>query len=167
MTDSDPLSPSPDTASKQEQGACLPVSYGATSENQPPERRQLAASAAPVTTCVLVEVGDVVVSKFGNRWRCESWTRLSASGNLAYVLHNTPPECPDAKGTIYSGPLPEWADRVERDGLRVWQRPTPRCQCPSFAKAKGPYPSGFCPDCGKWYPGITRAQAIERGDIAV
>lgn len=39
------------------------------------------------------------------------------------------------------------------------------CQCPSYANAKGPYPSGFCPDCGKWYPGIDRAEAIKRGHI--
>jgi len=33
------------------------------------------------------------------------------------------------------------------------------CSCPKFANAKGPYPSGICPDCGQWYPGISRKQA--------
>jgi hypothetical protein len=124
----------------------------------------LPRSGVPATDTVDVQTGDIVVSKFGNRWRCEAWQ--STSTERLYVLRNRPQEVPDAHGTVYSGPLPEWADRVERDGLRVWQRPTPKCECPSFAKAKGPYPSGFCPDCGRWFPGVTRAQAIARGDIS-
>lgn len=109
------------------------------------------------------EVGDVIVSKFGNRWRVESWQ--VANGERCYVLRNRPQEAPDAKGTVYSGPLPEWAEKLQRDGLWVWQRPTPQCECPAYAKAKGPYPSGFCPDCRKWYPGVTREQAVARGDV--
>ena len=112
----------------------------------------------------VLDVGDVVVSKFGNRWRCEAREPL-ANGEMAYVLRNRLEEAPDAPGTVRSGPLPEWAERVDRDGIRLWQRPTPRCQCESYEKAKGPYPSGFCPECKKWYPGITREQAIARGDI--
>lgn len=117
------------------------------------------------TSMLVLDVGDVVVSKFGNRWRCESWQRLDSSGVVVYVLRNRPQETPDAKGTVYSGPLPEWASRVERNGLRIWLRPTPQCQCPAYANAKGPYPSGFCPDCRMWYGGVTREQAIARGDI--
>lgn len=119
---------------------------------------QQLSNAGPV-----LEVGDVVVSKFGNRWRVDACATTNAQP--VYVLRNRLEEVPDAAGTVTSGPLPQWADRVERDGLRIWQRPTPRCECPSYASAKGPYPSGFCPDCGKWYPGIDRAQAIALGHI--
>jgi hypothetical protein len=48
---------------------------------------------------------------------------------------------------------------------RKRQEPTPVCQCPAYASAKGPYPSGFCPDCKEWYPGIDRARAIALGHI--
>lgn len=109
-----------------------------------------------------VIVGDIVVSKFGNRWRVVS---AGEPGVDYVVLHNAPPEYPDAPGTTRGGPFPEWAERIERDGLRCWQRPTPQCQCPSYAKAKGPYPSGFCPDCKQWYPGVSREKARARGDI--
>lgn len=47
----------------------------------------------------------------------------------------------------------------------VGERKPEICECASFAKAKGPYPSGICPECNCWYPGVTRAQAIARGDI--
>lgn len=88
-------------------------------------------------------IGDVVVSKFGNRWRVVSAGELGVD----YVtLHNVPPESPNADGTIYGGTFPSWADRIERNGLRVWQRPTPKCECPSFANAKGPYPNFRRPD---------------------
>jgi hypothetical protein len=112
----------------------------------------------------LVEVGDTIVSKFGNLWICEAWQALN-DGTRVYVLRNRPQEAPDAVGTVRSGPLPDWANVVIRDSRRVWERPTPQCQCPSFAKAKGPYPSGFCPECKQWYPGVTREQAIARGDL--
>lgn len=118
--------------------------------------------ASPTTTEPLPQVGDIVVSKFGNRWK------VVATGDprVNYVvLHNVPPECPDAVGTMRGGEFPEWAERIERNGLRVWQRPTPKCECPSYTNSKGPYPSGFCPDCGKWYPGIDRATALARGHI--
>jgi hypothetical protein len=26
------------------------------------------------------------------------------------------------------------------------------CACPGYADVKGPYPSGFCKDCGCWFP---------------
>lgn len=107
-----------------------------------------------------VQVGDVVVSKFRNRW-----TVLVAIHEEWYELHNVPPESPKAVGTTYRGPFPEWAETVERNGSRVWQRPTPKCECPAYASAKGPYPSGFCPECQMWYPGIDRKRAIELGHI--
>ena len=102
-------------------------------------------------------VGDVVVSRFGNRWTCEAVERL-ADGSQVCVLRNKPPEMPDAPGTVRSGPFPEWAERIVRDGLRFWMRPTPQCQCPAYANAQKGYPSGFCPDCGKWYPGTRAAE---------
>ena len=77
------------------------------------------------------EVGDVVVSKFGNRWSVEAWETLT-NGKRAYVLRNKPQETPDASGTVVSGMLPEWAERIERDGLCVWVRPTPKCQCAAW-----------------------------------
>ncbi len=106
----------------------------------------------------VIEIGDVVVSKFGNRWRVEARSHLR-SGEWTFVLRNRPEEAPDATGTVVSGMLPEWANEVRRDATIVWKRPTPQCECPYFANANGPYPSGFCPGCGKWYPGVTRAQA--------
>lgn len=114
------------------------------------------------TSAPVLEVGDVLVSKFGNRWTV---VLAGEPGVDFVVLRNVPPEYPNADGTTRGGPFPEWADRIERNGLRVWQRPTPKCECPSYANAKGPYPSGFCPDCGKWYPGIDRARAIKLGHI--
>lgn len=30
--------------------------------------------------------------------------------------------------------------------------PTPICECPGYEHVKGPYPSGICRDCGRWYP---------------
>jgi len=112
----------------------------------------------------VLEVGDVVVSKFGNHWRVEAVALTNE--HPVYVLRNRPQEAPDAPGTVVSGRLPEWADVVWRDGLRLWKRPTPKCECQSFASAKGPYPSGICPDCKKWYPGIDRARAIALGHIS-
>ena len=64
-------------------------------------------------------VGDVIVSKFRNRWVCES-----ISEARSFTLRNKPQEMPAAKGSAYCGPFPEWAERIERDGVRVWQRPT-------------------------------------------
>ena len=107
-------------------------------------------------------IGDVVVSKFGNRWTVVS---VGEPGVDHVTLRNVPPEYPTADGTTRGGPFPAWADFVERGGERVWTRPMVKCQCPSYAHAKGPYPSGFCPDCKKWYPGIDRARAIALGHI--
>jgi len=100
-----------------------------------------------------LEVGDVVVSKFGNLWKCEA-----VDGSL-YVLRNRPQETPEATGTVRAGPFPAWGNRIQRDGLWLWERPTPRCKCEKYAKAKGPYPSGFCPDCRQWFPGVGPEEA--------
>jgi hypothetical protein len=100
----------------------------------------------------VIEIGDVVVSKFGNRWRVEAREQLT-SGEWAYVLRNKPEEAPDANGTVVSGMLPVWANEVRRNHAIVWMRPTPQCKCPTYANANGPYPSGFCRECGEWYPG--------------
>lgn len=113
---------------------------------------------------LVFEVGDVLTSKFGNRWVVEAHDTL-ADDTPTYVLRNRLEEAPDAVGTVTSGPLPEWAESARRNGRVIWKRPTPRCECPSYAKAKGPYPSGFCPECKLWYPGIDRAKAIELGHI--
>lgn len=43
--------------------------------------------------------------------------------------------------------------------------PAKICECPAFANAKGPYPSGICPDCDRWYPGMTREEARKRGHV--
>ena len=32
------------------------------------------------------------------------------------------------------------------------------CQCPGYEKVRGQYPSGFCRDCGNWYPGKCREE---------
>jgi hypothetical protein len=69
-----------------------------------------------------LEIGDVVVSKFGNRWRVEARETLS-NGKFAYVLRNKPEEAPDANGTVVSGMLPEWANEVRRDHAIMWKRP--------------------------------------------
>jgi hypothetical protein len=121
------------------------------------------SASASTEALPIVEVGDVVVSKFGNRWIVEA--KAVTNPEPVYVLRNRPEECPDANGTVFGGAFPQWADRIERKGVRVWQRPTPKCQCPSYANAKGPYPSGFCPECGQWYPGIDRVTALARGHI--
>ena len=26
------------------------------------------------------------------------------------------------------------------------------CECPGYENVQGPYPSGFCRECGRWYP---------------
>ena len=27
------------------------------------------------------------------------------------------------------------------------------CECPGYERVKGPYPSGICRECGRWFPG--------------
>jgi len=82
----------------------------------------LGKSAAPPAVQVgepmpAVQVGDVVISKLGNRW-----TVTAVDGRLL-LLHNVPPEAPDARGTTASGPMPEWAAAVERNGQPlIWRR---------------------------------------------
>jgi hypothetical protein len=37
---------------------------------------------------------------------------------------------------------------------RLWppEPPLRVCECPGYKHVKGPYPSGFCRECGYWYP---------------
>lgn len=65
-----------------------------------------------------LEVGDTIVSKFGNIWHIEAWD-TRRDGERCFVLRNRPDEVPDAKGTVYSGPLPEWARHALRNGESI------------------------------------------------
>jgi hypothetical protein len=51
---------------------------------------------------------------------------------------------------------------------RIWpkQPPLKVCECQKYNVVKGPYPSGFCLDCGYWYPpkGHEESQAVGAED---
>jgi len=36
------------------------------------------------------------------------------------------------------------------------QEPPRLCKCPAYVNVAGPYPSGFCKDCGDYYPAKPR-----------
>jgi hypothetical protein len=47
--------------------------------------------------------------------------------------------------------------------LRIWPPEPPQriCECPGYEHVKGPYPSGFCRDCGYWFPPKSKPEDID------
>ena len=58
-----------------------------------------------------------------------------------------PTDTPD-KGLIVRA----WIECPECIEKKSKPTPTPVCECSGYENVKGPYPSGVCRDCGRWFP---------------
>lgn len=94
----------------------------ATAERAEPQELEEVYQIRANEAHYMLELGDVIISKFGNRWRVQRWMRRH-DGTVSYDLWNVPPEAPDTNGTTRVGSFPEWAAAIERNGVVIWRRP--------------------------------------------